>query len=262
MVYALDAASGADLWSVQLDGPVMGTANYLASKDGARVYVVTRTEGVLHCLDADSGSVLWRAPAGNRCDSSPAVSDGAAVFGSCAAALHVFSPETGELLHRIEIDPDSQVAAGAALDGDWVIAGCRGGKVVQANAKTGAIAWVNTASTGDVFTTPAVTAEWAVVASNDGGVYGLDRATGTQRWRFDTKKTPSSPVIAADKVAVAADGELFLLRLADGARLWSVEVSDGITSPAVAQDRVFVGSEDGTLAAFGPARQEEGAAAS
>ena len=254
VLYALDASLGGEKWRAQIDGPILGTPNRLLNN----IYVIGRAKGMLYCIDSDSGRIVWRSEEIQRCDSSPSVSKDAVVFGSCAAALHVFSPDTGKLLRNIEIDEDSQVAGGVALDGDLVVSGSRSGKVLQADVKTGKILWTNTDSKAEVFATPAVTSEWVVACSNDGIVFALDRGTGTLRWRFDTKGMPSSPVIAGDKIVVAADGELYLLRLADGAKLWSLKISDDVTSPCVTQGMVLLGSEDGTVVALRPAQEQEG----
>jgi len=250
-VHALDAASGVEQWRTEIDSPVMGSPNYLKTAAGARIYVIGRADAVLYCLDAATGAILWRGQPIGRCDGSPAVSDRAVAFGSCAAALHVFSPGTGALERNIEIDPDSQIAAGVALDGDWIVSGSRSGKVLQVSAATGQVAWTNTDIEAEVFTTPALTAQRVVVAGNDGFVYAIDRATGKTVWRFDAGASPASPVIAGDKVFAAANGSLLMLSLDDGRKIWEFKVSDEITGPALAFGRVFVGSEDGTVVAFG-----------
>jgi len=246
---ALDAATGEERWRADLDGMILGAPNYL---EPSRVYAIEQGNGALYCLDAQSGQELWNTEGVERCDSPPAVSANTVVFGSCAAALHVFSPETGELQRNIEIDGDSQVAGGVALDGDQVVSGCRSGKIFEVDLKTGAFLWTNTVSEAEVFATPAITTDWVVVGSEDGHVYGLDRKTGALRWCFDTDGLPSSPVIADDKVVVAADGELFLLGLSDGEKLWSFKVGEEISSPAVIERMILVGSEDGTVVAFDP----------
>ena len=250
-VHALDAASGVEQWRTEIDSPVMGSPNYLKTAAGARIYVIGRADAVLHCLDAATGAILWRSQPIDRCDGSPAVSERVVAFGSCAAALHVFSPDTGALERNIELDPDSQIAAGVALDGDWIVSGSRSGKVLQVSAATGEAAWTNTDIEAEVFTTPALTAQRVVVAGNDGIVYAIDRASGKVVWRFEAGGSPSSPVIAGDKVLAAANGLLFMLSLDGGRKLWEFKVSDEITGPSVALGRVFAGSEDGTVVAFG-----------
>ena len=260
IVYALDAATGGERWKADLDGTILGAPSFAAVKPGnageeaLRLFVIEQSAGVLHCLDARTGERVWKTEGVDRCDASPGIGGGVAVFGSCAAALHVFSAETGELLREVPIDDDSQVAGGVVVIGDAAFSGSRSGKVLQVNTQTGSVVWVNEDSQDEVFSTPAVDDAWVVVGSADGMVYGLERATGTRRWTFAADGAFSSPVIAGDKVVVCSEGALHLLRLADGGALWSFEVSDAITSPAIAGGLVVVGSDDGTVAAFGPAR--------
>lgn len=256
-VHALDAASGIESWRAQLDTPVMGSPNYLKTDAGGRVFIVGRGDGALRCLDAATGAVLWQGEMIDRCDGSAAVGPHTIVYGSCAAALHVFSPDTGAHARDIELDADSQVAAGVALDGDWVVSGSRSGKVLQASTSTGQTAWVNTEIQAEVFTTPAITPARAVVAANDGTVYAFDRLSGKLVWRFEAGGIPASPVIAGNKVLAVAGGRLYMVALDDGRKLWEFEVSDEITGPAVASGRVLCGSEDGTLVAFGVAEPVE-----
>jgi len=251
-VHALDAASGVEQWRAQIESPVMGSPNYLKTAARARIYVIGRADAVLHCVDAATGAIVWRGEPIDRCDGSPAVSERAVAFGSCAAALHVFSPDTGAVVRNIELGADSQVAGGVALDGDWIVSGSRSGKVLQVSAATGEAAWTNTEIDAEVFTTPALTAQRVVIAGNDGIVYAIDRVSGKVVWRYDAGGSPSSPVIAGDKVLAAANGLLFMLSLDSGSKIWEFKVSGEITGPSIALGCVFAGSEDGTVVAFGP----------
>lgn len=246
-LHALDMETGEERWRRDIGGPILGTPN----SSGKALYVVAQDEGVLHCLDPVTGNPIWRSEGVSRCDGSPSIGDNAVVFGSCAAAIHVFSADTGKLERNIEIDDDSQVAGGVALVGGHAFSGCRSGKVLRVNVKTGAIVWVNKDTDFEVFATPAVSNGQVVFGSFDGCVYALDMETGVQRWRFETRGTPESPVIVDGKVVAAADGTLYLLDLEKGSELWSHEVSDFITAPAVAGGMVLVGCDDGTVAAFG-----------
>ncbi len=256
-LYALDAATGEEKWRYEVDEPILGTPNLLSvpvageGADRAAVVVVSQSDGVLHSVDLADGEPIWKTEGVSRCDGSPAVGDGLVVFGSCVAALHVFSAADGKLERDIEVGADSEVAGGVAVYGDAVFTGSRSGRVLQANLRTGDILWVNEDSEDEVFTTPAVSRDSVVFASSDGYIYALDRETGDRRWTFDTNGTPSSPVIARDKVVVTSDGFLHVVRLDDGAPVWSYEVSDVITGPAVVGRMIIVGSEDGTVTAFG-----------
>lgn len=246
ILHALDVETGQTRWQQDIGGPILGTPNWTEGT----VYVVAQDVGALHCLDAASGELRWTSAEVSRCDGSPAIAGGVVVFGSCAAALHVFSAHTGQLERDIAIDDDSQVAGGVALVGGSVFSGSRSGKVLHASIATGDTRWVSEEADGEVFTTPAVSDEWVVFGAIDGYVYGLDRLTGATRWAFDTQGDPRSPVIAGDKVVATASGTIYLLALEDGRRLWSYEVGDEITAPAVLGSMVIVGSDDGSVAAF------------
>ena len=256
-IYALDVATGEERWQYEIGGSILGTPNRILvpaadeDTDRAAVVVVSQNDGALHCVGMTDGQPIWQTEGVSRCDGSPAVGDGRVIFGSCVAALHVFSATDGRLERDIEVGADSEVAGGVAVYGDAVFTGSRSGRVLRANLRTGDILWMNDDSEDEVFTTPAVSRDYVVFASGGGFIYALDRETGVQRWTFDTKGTPSSPVIAGDKVVVTADGSLYMLRIEDGAGIWSYEVSDVITGPAVVGDRIVVGSDDGTVTAFG-----------
>jgi len=256
-LYALDVATGEERWQYEIDGSILGTPNRISvpaeseDADRAAVVVVSQNDGALHCVDLKDGQPIWKTEGVSRCDGSPAVGDGRVVFGSCVAALHVFSAADGRLERNIEVGADSEVAGGVAVYGESVFTGSRSGRVLHANLRTGDILWMNDDSDDEVFTTPAVSRDYVVFASINGFVYALDRETGALRWTFDTEGSPSSPVIAGDKVVITADGILYMLRMADGAEEWSYEVSDVITGAAVVGGRLVVGSEDGTVTAFG-----------
>lgn len=252
---AFDTKTGDDRWTYDVGDTILGTVNlhHDAATNTDRVFVIGQGAGVLHAIDLATGVLLWETEGVERCDGSPSVGNDAIVFGSCAAALHVYSTQDGALLRNIETADQAQIAGGAALVGDSIFSGSYSGALIHANLKTGETIWTNTDSTDEVFTTPAVNDAWVVFGSRDGIVYALDRKTGTQQWQFDSAGDASSPVLTADKVAFSSQGKLYLLRLATGEKLWSFEVSDEITSPAIINNMLVVGSSDGTVTAFGAA---------
>lgn len=258
-VYALDAATGEIEWTYEMEGPILGTVNLLESEDGSdpQLFVLGQDDGALHSFDAKTGESIWIAEAIDRCDGSASVGNGAIVFGSCAAAFHVFSAEDGSIDKNIELDPDSQVASGAAIAGDSVFGGSHSGRLFHVSMSTGEILWINEDSGDEIFTTPAVTDELVVFGSYDGNIYALDRMTGTLNWKLETDGFPTSAVIAGERAYVGVDGVLQILSLADGEVLWSYEVSDEIASPAIIKRMIVVGGTDGTVTAFG-AKAAEG----
>ncbi len=262
IVHALDSATGAERWTYDVGGDILGSVNaYDSGKAGeaVRVFVIERSEGVLHCIDLDTGGRLWQSEPINRADGSAAVGDGIVVYGSCDAAIHVYSVFDGRLMRSVALCGDCQVAAGVALVGDDVFAGCRSGRFYRVNAKVGSVRWTNQDSAKDVFTTPAVGKGIVAFGSDDGFVYALDRDTGKSKWRFKTNGIPSSPVFAGDKLITGSKGVLRILAAETGEEIWNYEVSDEITSPSIINGLVMVGSEDGAVTAFGAGPNQQSA---
>ncbi len=247
ILYALDAKTGATAWKYDTGGIVMGSPNFL---DERTVVVMDQSDGALHCVELESGTVLWKTEGVERCDGSPGIGNGTVVFGSCLAALHVYSEE-GKHLKDIEMGGDGEVAGGVAIAGNRVFAGARDGSLVCVDAEAGDIVWRSDMSEDQTFSTPAVTQDKVIYCSDDGFVYAVGRAEGNLIWKFDTGGFPTSPVAAKEKVVVSADGVLYLLRLEDGRKLWSKDVSDEISSPALIGGTIVVGADDGTVSAFG-----------
>ncbi len=254
-LFAFEAASGEKRWEYDTLGNVQGSPGRVDLGDG-RVGIVinSQSDGVLHCVDLATGKKAWVTEPIDRCDGSLSVSDGRIAMGSCASALHVFEIGAAAKTADIEIGGDNQVAGGVAFDGAIAYAGTRSGGLVAADVAEKKILWVNSDARGETFTTPAIGEKVVVFGSDDGRVYALDRKTGKQVWAYEADDTPSSPVIAGNRVVVTAGGSLILLDFADGSQVFTTEISDWTTAPSIVGGLILIGADDGTLTAFGEAR--------
>jgi len=252
VLLALDAATGRDRWKYDLGGTVQGTPNRVELPGGKPgVVAISQGDGCIHGIDLETGKGVWKTDAVERCDGSAGVGSGRLVMGSCASALHVFSLEKAAKISDIPLGGDCQVAGGVALSGTMAYAGSRGGKFFAVDTEGVRIVWTNSDCQREAFTTPAVTPERVIFGADDGKVYGLNREKGTKAWEFDTGSNPKSPVAAGDRVAVTSGGVLFLLDPATGKKIWSESVGDEITSPSIVGGMILVGSDDGTVSAYG-----------
>jgi outer membrane protein assembly factor BamB len=252
-LHALDGKTGQVRWSYASGGTLLGSPNgmqYTNARPSGLVIVLDQSEGSLHGLRLNDGKRMWKTEGVERCDGSPGIGDGTAVFGSCLAALHVYSTE-GTHLKDIEVGGDGQIAGGVAVDGKLAFAGTRDGSLVCADLEVGDIVWSSDESEDQSFSTPAVTGGRVVYTSDNGFVYAVGRKEGKLLWQFDTGGIPTSPVIAGGKVVLSADGILYLLNLKDGRMVWSKEISDEITSPALVGGLIVTGADDGTVTAWG-----------
>lgn len=98
---------------------------------------------------------------------------------------------------------------------------------------------------GQVWTTPAVTADTVYTGSFDGRLYAIDRASGTEKWQY---RFPIQG--GADKGMSVSGGMLYMTHSssmyafdsAKGDLLWSVSIgSAGYQTPVVIGGRVYVG---------------------
>ncbi|MDP2380724.1 MAG: PQQ-binding-like beta-propeller repeat protein, partial [Pseudohongiella sp.] len=100
---------------------------------------------------------------------------------------------------------------------------------------------------------PAIDGPMIYVASSDGTVMALDKASGAVRWRQRTGQAITGGVGAAAGQVVfgTRDAQIFALSQADGSQLWSSTVSSEVLAAPQTDGRVVaVQSVDGRLTAL------------
>src|SRR5579872_7457146 len=162
-LFALDAKSGTQLWKfpggkekgIHIDAPPAVNGNRVFIGSGLYTFVAV-------CIDAESGTEVWRTDLKLRSFGAPLVL-GKHIFygvgtGNMGEDVHNYPEESGNK----EKDP--------------------AGAIVCLEAETGKEAWrvdlprsVHTGLTGDSFSVYA--------CSRDGSVYALDRKSGKLRWK-------------------------------------------------------------------------------
>jgi outer membrane protein assembly factor BamB len=255
---------------------------------GNRVYVSTAQtavfgagQGEIVCLDADTGSVVWRsAPAGYRPTfSSPVVSGSSLVCGeglhftrdSRVICLDLAAGQEGEILwtfrtgSHVECTPvihGGRVYVGAGDDGYYCL------DLEPDEGGEPRVVWhLDGAQYPDAETSLIVHDNRVYAGLGRGGkaICMLDADTGEEIRRIPTAYPVFSPPAIADgklyvgmgsgdyvhraeEIGKPPAGELWCLDLQTLAVLWSYPVDRTILgSPAVFGDRVYFGSRDGFL---------------
>ena len=180
-VYALDRASGEQLWAKDLGAAVAGTPTL----DGDRLYVGTFAS-TLVALDAASGDELWRRAAGNWVWDGPTVVDGTLYFSDVGGTMYAVDADTGQQQVWTQ-KPGGNMRARPAASEDALYAGDRTGNLFSLNPADGAVGWtmkVNNA--GQLLSTPVLLDDFVVVAPFGGNnrleVY---RTSGEFYWAFN-----------------------------------------------------------------------------
>jgi outer membrane protein assembly factor BamB len=280
-LYALNASTGAQLWSFPTGGNVfspavangvvyaVGNGNVYALNAATGAQQWTQTIGAdsespptvangtvyvglgagVYAFNAATGAQDWTFTTGEVVDGAPAVANGVVYVGSVDGNLYALNASTGAKLWSFS---GSEVETAPAVADGVVYAAADNGNIYALNATTGSQLW--SFSTGSsVFSSPAVTNGVVYVGSNNGNVYALDAASGTQLWSFATgSSVSSSPAVANGVVYVGSDDDnVYALNAATGARLWSFTTGGAVgSSPTVVNGEVYVGSNDGNLYAF------------
>ena len=206
-VYAVDAASGRQLWAVNLSRTTPGTGFVATPRISDGVIVGCTREftdtisGMIAGVDANSGAVLWR---------------------------HTWTPEapTRDASCSVSVAAANGIAVGAADDG----------RVFGLDLRTGALRWTAPKISGYV-TGRDERPVWIVdgvvmVGSLSGVVTGLDLQTGTERWKsVDTDRVISTiidPSLSGDRgqfTGANTSGQILSFDATTGRRLWTTTPS-------------------------------------
>lgn len=248
---------------------------------GDRIYVagcvadLGSYTGLLACLDAGTGRVIWEATeaAGEplmALFSSPAVSaDGQSVV--IGQGFHTdkncnllcFDTANGKL--RWQAKSTEHIESSPAIRGDFVVVGV-GAIEDKAGRPTGnpGHALAVKLSTGDVlWRHPVIDAESSPAIGDDGTVYigsGLNgraivaiNADGTEKWRTPLENNCTATITLADGLVIAgsgngdfahsgadARGAAVALDMATGKLRWKAEFADTILGPVAVRDGLAI----------------------
>lgn len=268
---ALDAATGGEIWTQDLDAPGTSAPTVL----GDLVYVVARNSGAW-ALDVATGRIAWQltgtpSVANFGGGAGVAVNAEVAVFPFPSGEVIATFPQGGTRRWSTVISGDRLGRASAAITdiaGDPVISGDRvyvgnfGGQLAAIDLFSGDRIWTATEGTlGPVW--PAGNAVFLVNDLNE--LVRLDAATGVPVWRVDLptedqkgsrRQKPITahygPILAGGRLILASsDGQLRSYDPASGALVGSTSISGGAAaSPVVANGTLYVISKEGQLLAF------------
>jgi outer membrane protein assembly factor BamB len=244
-VYALNASTGAKLWSfatrnkVESSPAVVNGVVYVGSEDGN-----------VYALNASTGAKLWSFATGSSVDSSPAVVNGVVYVGSGIDVL-ALNASTGAKLWSFAVT--GGVLSSPAVVNGVVYFGANGFTVYAVNASTGTLLWSFAENPEDAFvSSPAVANGVVYIGSLNPNVYALNASTGSRLWLFGPQSSVySSPAVASGVVYIGSDdGNVYALSASTGAKLWSYFAGGVRSSPAVANGVVYFGTVDGNAYAL------------
>lgn len=198
---------GAELWRVEL------TADHPLAVDEGRVFVASGE--AIHALDAATGSVVWRQPAGVIAV-PPLVYQGWIVTGT-ASDVAARRASDGTIVWQ---QPHGALTARPTIDGDTLYLPLADARVKAVDLTTGALKWERVL--GGAPSEIAALAGRVYVGSGDRYFYCLDAGDGDVEWRARVgAAVRGRPAIDADRVYFAAmDNLVRAVDRVDGALKW------------------------------------------
>lgn len=192
-IHAIDAASGADRWSIPLDAAPTAP---LVWDSGWLLTIVEPGEArAFHALD---GRLMWRRPLGAAAPHPPVPGGERAVYLSLAdSRVMAIALDTGEPLWERQL---AGMLSPPAAAKDRVFVGSTDNFFYALDAADGSIRW-QWRNGGDVIGA-AVDGDVVYFASLDNIIRAVNRGNGNQRWRKATGTRPVLPPSAFRGVVV------------------------------------------------------------
>ncbi|MFN7119767.1 MAG: PQQ-binding-like beta-propeller repeat protein, partial [Saprospiraceae bacterium] len=267
--YAADLKTGKEKWHFQTQGVVVSSptvANNL-------VYFTSRDQN-LYALDAVNGKKVWSLALGKELPyawafdnqlSSPTIVETTLYVGSGDGNIYALETKTGKEKWRFKTR--GLVRATPTVANNVVYVGDTEGYFYALNANTGKETWrfategVNFDPAKFGFDRKAImfaatlNDELVIFGGRDGFFYGVERATGKERWRVDHQVSwiMSNPALMGSKVFTGTSDGRFVqaVNLQDGKEIWRFSTQNVVwSSPAVADGVLYIGSDDNHLYAL------------
>ncbi len=267
-VYAIEVASGAQIWSFRAGLDVNGVGY------GDGVVVATSDDGRVYGLDAADGREIWSDDLGASAFGNPLAIGELAVVVDGGGGITAFDIRTGVRSWRVELD--GPVRGGAASDGARIYAASQSRDVVALDL-TGREIWKvkvtgvgNSADAVEVFAAPTLIDGLVVLtlvrddAYPNPAMIALDAETGELAWRAsdvaglkdEWGNVRSSPAVLGEVLLYGEpySSGLAAIEIATGETRWIAEAGPFCfphwPSPAVVGRQILLGRHDGALYAI------------
>ena len=259
-VYAVDAASGKEIWRFETSGQVSGTPTVAEG----RVYFGHQGgDKQFYAVDAKTGQQVWSKPLGWAWVGA-SYARGKLFVGTVEGDILCLRASTGEMLWKRETT--GGIYPAPATDASKLYTGAWGGHYFGLDQESGEMHWAYYIPRGpgggqaqrNVISpdsgAPVLVGD-RMFASVGGSAFALDTKTGRQIWNY-----PFNATDGAANVTPATDGKqliispkydvngcnlgsrLISLDIETGNKLWEFPAGGGLPGAAIARDKVCFGS--------------------
>jgi outer membrane protein assembly factor BamB len=195
------------------------------------------TEAMPHHLD-----ILWTYQAKDTgIDATASIVGGVVYVGDADGTFHAVKLDDGKPVWTRKFE-ESGFVAGSAVANDRIYCVDMNGIVRCLNTADGATVWEFPTETS-LYAAPNIHEDLVLIAADSGQLFGLDAATGKQKWEPFTIDQPLRcwpTVVQGHALVAGCDGKLHLVDVATGKGGQEIDIggpADGM--PAVLGDKVY-----------------------
>ena len=269
--YALDIATGDELWSADLsdihgelgffDDPIPARISGGASV-GYGMVVWGSENGDVFALDMETGELVWQVQVAGEVISKPAFDSNLVIVNTAAGALVALDRDTGEQRWKVEqaVPPLSlRGVSGVATSSGGAFIGSAAGEVVVVVIENGQQGW--TADIGepsgatelerivDVDVTPVIFGDKIYAISSNGNLAAIELRSGRVLWKRSYSSYRQLTISGNRIFATDIQGHVYAINRNSGMELWSnlLLTNRGTTGVAATDDYAVVGDFEGYL---------------
>jgi outer membrane protein assembly factor BamB len=199
--YAVDAATGHDLWHFNLPKRDVWAPPLVVSDT---IYVTSLDHSV-YALDVDTGNARWTKALDAAIAGTPTLSaDGSQLYvGTFGSHLYTLDARTGEQVGE-PLPANNWVWAGPTVAEGVLYFTDVGGYVHAVDAETHADVFAPVKPGGFMRAAPAVAGDTLYVGDRDGKLFGLDRHTGAVVYTAEMKGQLLAPIVVVNDTVLVA----------------------------------------------------------
>lgn len=245
--YALRPTDGAVVWKIPMTAGFSGRPLYLAD---TRTLYVGGDDGILHALDPDTGKERWSYKTKGPIGGTPVYDEGIIYFVNGENRVYAVDAQSGAWRWQYEREtPESFTIRGVPAPlvyGGRVYAGFADGYLATLNARTGDVIWARSLAGDaqrfmDVDATPIIVDKVLYVSNYASGVYALDPADGSVKWRYDVEGAGTVRVERGRVFFAAAKNGVYCLDT-EGRLVWrqALAAQGEVAAPLLVQGRYLL----------------------
>lgn len=251
-LFCLDANTGKSVWTDSIGSQLSGAANFY-NQGGQTIILVGCYDNNMYAISSDDGKIKYKIETGNYINGTAAIGNNYAYFGGCDALIHALDLKSNTEKFKVDLQVYLAASPAVKNDMVYVGNYDGSFFCVDANQQKIRWKFVQEDSRGGIIASPAVDDENVYIGNQLNQMFCFNRFNGKLLWKFVASgNLDSSPVVSATQLLFGSgDGFVRILDKKTGLLTWEYNCGAKIsTSCAPFFNGFVVLTNDGMLMYF------------